>query len=301
MATNPLPDVRAKLWSLAADMSDGFEDHDPGIAQNTRAKLDAELQSAKDTESAFIKAGQSEDAALAARNAANSNAKAALFLTKRQLADVPGAFPLIWPAGTTEVPDDVPGRLSLLEKAANYLKDQPTQAVDSKNFTEAKLRATHAALEAARSALNSAVSARVDAKGLRDAADSTLRKRMSALVKELANPGLFTPDDDRWYAFGLVPPAGVLRPGIAPDDVMLRQIGPGSVRAAWSNTPRSHRFRPFYQVVGRDADFIALPVEDDLDLLLENLPATGVLKFYVQASNPAGDSPKSAVMELSLS
>jgi len=301
MATNELPRPQAKLWSLAADMSDGFEDHDPGIAQNTRAKLDADLLAAKATESAFVKAGQDEDAGLATRNAANSNGKAALFLTKRQLTDVPGAIALIWPAGTTEVPDDVPGRLSLLEKTANYLKDHPTQAVDSKNFTEAKLRATHAALESARSALNAAVSARVNAKTARDAADGTLRKRMSALAKELAGPGLLTPDDDRWYAFGLVPPAGVLRPGISPDDVMLRQIGPGSVRAAWSNTPRAHRFRPFYKVVGRDADFTALPVEDDLDLLLENLPASGVVQFYVIATNPAGDSPKSATAEITLS
>jgi hypothetical protein len=300
MATNALPDIRAKLWSLAADMSDGFHHHDPGIAQNTPAKLDAELQAAKNTEHAFAKAGQDENAALTARNTANSNVKAALFLAKRQLADVPGAFSLIFPAGTSEILDDIPARLSLLEKTINYLKDHPAQAVEPKNFTEAKLRACHSALESARSALNAAVSARVDAKGQRDAADETLRKRLSALTKELGNPGMFTPDDDRWYAFGLVPPAGILRPGIAPDNLMLRQIGPGSVRAAWSDTPRSHRFRPFFKLEGRDPDFIALPAEDDLDLLLENLPTTGLLKFYVIATNPAGDSPKSAVVELAL-
>lgn len=300
MATNPLPDVRARLWSLAADMSDGFQNHDPGIAQNTPAKLDAELRAAKDTERAFAKAGQNETAALTSRNIANSNVKAALFLAKRQLTDVPGAFSLIFPAGTSEILDDIPARLSLLEKIADYLKDHPDQAVEPKNFTEAKLRDTHSALVSARSALNAAVSARVETKGQRDAADETLRKRLSALIKELANPGMFAPDDDRWYAFGLVPPAGILRPGIAPDNLMLRLIGPGSVRAAWSDTPRSHRFRPYYQVEGRDADFIALPVEDDLDLLLENLPPTGLLKFYVIATNPSGDSPKSAVVELPL-
>jgi hypothetical protein len=300
MASNELPRSQAKLWALAADMSDGFQAHDPGILQNTRAKLDDDLADAKATEAAFALAQQAEETALTARNSASSNAKAALFLTKRQLIDVPGAIDLIWPADTTEVPNDISKRLTLVEKTADYLAANPTQAVPAKNFTEAILRATHADLEAARSTLNRAVSARVDAKTARNAAEAALRKRLSALIKELASPGMFTPDDDRWYAFGLVPPAGIDRPGIAPDDVMLRLIAPGTVRAAWSDTPRAHRFRPFYKVNGRDADFLALPVEDDLDLLLENLPTTGVLKFYVIATNPAGDSPKSEVVEINL-
>lgn len=74
---------------------------------------------------------------------------------------------------------------------------------------------------------------------------------------------------------------------------LLRFIAPGNVRAALSDTPR---FRPFYQVEGHDADFTALPVEEDLDLLLENLPTTRVLKFCITA----GDSPKGEVAEITL-
>ena len=250
MASKELPDAQPKLWSLAADMSDGFEDHDPGIAQNTRAKLAADLLAAKNTEAAFKRAGQAEDDAQTARNIASSNAKAALALSKRQLADVPGALALIWPAGTTEIPDTIVQRLTLLEKAVDYLRDHPTQAVEAKNFTEARLRTTHAALAKANGDLNTAVSARVETKGLRDTADKALRQRLSALIGELAGPGMCTPDDDRWYAFGLVPPAGVLRPGIAPDDVLLRRIGPGLYRAAWSATPRAQKYRPFYMSTG---------------------------------------------------
>ncbi len=301
MASNSLPDSQSKLWSLAADMSDGFTDHNPGILQNTQARLDSELQQAKDAEDAFVKAGKAEDTALTTRNIANSNVKAALALTKRQLTDVAGAIGLVWPAGTTEIPTTIVDRIKLIEKAANYLRDNPTQAVEAKNFTEARLRATFTALATAKGVLNSAVSTRVDAKKTREATDKALRKRMSGLIGELADPGMLTPDDDRWYGFGLVPPAGVVRPGIAPDDVMLVRIAPGIVRAAWSATPRAQKYRPFYQVVGRDADYIELPMETDLDVLLENLPTTGTLKFYVQAQNPAGDSPKSEVAELTLS
>lgn len=38
-------------------------------------------------------------------------------------------------------------------------------------------------------------------------------------------------------------------------------------------------------------DFIGQPLVSDLDALLENLPAKGTLKFYVQAHNSVGDSP----------
>jgi hypothetical protein len=38
----------------------------------------------------------------------------------------------------------------------------------------------------------------------------------------------------------------------------------------------------------------------ETDLTLENFPTTGTLKFYVQATNLAGDSPKSTVAETSL-
>jgi hypothetical protein len=121
---------------------------------------------------------------------------------------------------------------------------------------------------------------------------------MSGLVEELAR--LIAADDDRWYAFGLLPPGGVECPGIAPEDVTLRKIAPGVFIAAWSDTPRRHKFRPFVKVEGRDADFIAPEPTSETDLTLEDLPTTGALKFYVQATNPAGDSPKSAVAEAAL-
>lgn len=163
-----------------------------------------------------------------------------------------------------------------------------------------RIRAAFNALTAGRNGLKNALGPRVNAKVARDAADAALRARMSALIRELASPGLLTPDDDRWYAYGLVPPAGVERPGIAPDDVHLRKLAPTVALAAWSATPRAHKYRPFIQVVGRDADFIEQPLTSETDITFENLPTNGTLKFYVQGTNPAGDSPKSAVVEVVL-
>lgn len=301
MASNSLPAPQNRLWTLAADMSDGLEKNPTvPVVQNTQAKLDADLAAAKLTQGLYEKAQKAEDDAMTARNIANSNGKAALALTKRQLGDVPGALAKIWTGGGTGIPDNIPDRINLLEKTADYLKDNPAEEVDKKGFTQTQIRAVFDALTAGRNGLKNATGPRVDAKAARDTADSALRSRMSALTQELAQPGLLTADDDRWYAFGLVPPAGVERPGIAPDDVHLRKIAPGTVIAGWSATPRAQNYRPFIQVVGRDADFIGQPLTSELDLTLENLPLTGTLKFYVQATNPAGDSPKSAVVEVNL-
>jgi hypothetical protein len=297
---NELPDAQSKLWSLATDMSDGLKDHDPGVAQNTGSKLDADLKTAKETQDTYEKAGKAEDGATTARNVANSNAKAALALTKRQLGDVPGALTDIWKGKSTEIPDNLPDRITLLERAADYLKVHPDDEVEKKGFTEIKIRDAFTALQKARTDLNKAVQSRVDTKTARDAADKALRRRIRGLIDELANPGLFSPDDDRWFAFGLLPPAGVQRPGIAPDNITLRKIGPGTWLVAWSSTPRAQSYRPFYKVEPSDAAWIELPLQSDLDTLLENLPTTGTLKFQVQAHNAAGDSSKSEVAEVSL-
>ncbi len=300
MASNALPDSQGKLWSLAADMSDGLKKHGDtiGIVQNTQVKLDADLKLAKDNQRAFGNAGDNESDATTTRNTASSNAKAAIALTKRMLGDVPAAMRTIWPPGTTEIPDTVPLRIALLEKAADYLKDNKEQEVAAKNFTEEQLRSAFGALQSARSALNQAVSERISARTERDTAEKALRSRMSGLIEELAR--LLPHDDDRWYAFGLVPPDGIERPGIAPDNVHLRLIPPTTATADWSSTPRAHRYRAFYMVTGRDANFITLDPTTETTALIENLPAAGTLKFYLQATNPAGDSPKSDVVEVIL-
>ena len=50
---------------------------------------------------------------------------------------------------------------------------------------------------------------------------------MSTLIQELDQPDLLSDNDRRSYAFGLVPPPKSSAPGIAPEDVTLRNITPG--------------------------------------------------------------------------
>ena len=50
---------------------------------------------------------------------------------------------------------------------------------------------------------------------------------MSTLIQELDQPDLLSDNHRRSYAFGLVPPPKSSAPGIAPEDVTLRNITPG--------------------------------------------------------------------------
>lgn len=80
MASNALPDAQPELWALATDMLDGVATYEQptGVAQNTSAKLATEFDLAKKNQGDFERAGREKDAAVTARNVANSNAKAAL-------------------------------------------------------------------------------------------------------------------------------------------------------------------------------------------------------------------------------
>lgn len=304
MASNPLPDAQAALWALATDMLDGLAAYETavGIVQNSSAKLAIDLAAARETQAAFERVSREEDDAIAIRNVANSNVKAALALIRRQLGDDPLAEAVIWRGGSLETPYTIPDRLVLLGRAADFLRDHPDYEIQTPKitFTESALRVALTALEVARGTLNQKVQTRVNARGLRDTADKALRARMRGLIQELSAPDALSHDDDRWYAFGLVPPVGVERPGIAPDDLVLRLVAPGIVLAGWSRTPRARAYRIFAKVAGRDADFEQVSLERDRDYTFEGLPTTGKLEVYVVATNPAGDSPASETAELTL-
>jgi hypothetical protein len=89
MASNEMPDNRAKLRTLAADMIDGLHDHEAavGVKQNTEAKLSALLAASRTKQVLFQQAEEAEDTATAALKIANSNAKGFIATARRMLAD----------------------------------------------------------------------------------------------------------------------------------------------------------------------------------------------------------------------
>lgn len=87
---------------------------------------------------------------------------------------------------------------------------------------------------------------------------------------------------------------GKLPPPAAPLNVQLVRQPGGKVKATWDAVPGADKYLPSKEHDGTDIDFIALPeVTMGTETVIENLPATGKLKFQVKARNSAGDGPAS--------
>jgi hypothetical protein len=76
--------------------------------------------------------------------------------------------------------------------------------------------------------------------------------------------------------------------------------GANSAAAGWAASPRATNYRPFKKVEGVDADYVALELTSETQVLLENVPAKAVVHLQVTAHNAAGESAKSAVATITL-
>ncbi len=298
MASNRLPDNQDKLFPLADDMIDGLKKHgdEVGVKQFTAAVLVPKLAAAQKGQGDYDTAQAAETEATSDRNVANSKAKGFIADGKGILAKALGSKPsqdweaLGYLAGTIAMPDSIEGRLAVLAGTRDFLTKNPKKEVTTEDitFTAAQAEALRKALSDARGTVNEAVAGRVKAKGVRDAAVDALRMAMSGLVNELAHIPLGD-DSAKWYYFGLVPPADSQAPGV-PDGAGIHQVGPASAAAGRAASPRATK----YKVDGVDADFVALDLTSETQVLLENLPAKATVHFKVTAYNAAGESAPSA-------
>ena len=188
----------------------------------------------------------------------------------------------------------------MLAGMRDYLTKNPGKEVKTEDiiFTSAQAEAVRKTLSDARGAVNTAVADRAKAKTTRDGAVGDLRNAMSGLIGELGHLPLGD-ESGNWYYFGLVPPGGSQAPGV-PDGLNAHQVGPTSAAAAWASSPRATKYRPYKKVDGVDKDFAALDLTSETQILLENLPAKAAVHIQVTPYNAAGESGKSAVVDLIL-
>lgn len=308
MASNRLQDNNDKLFALGDDMIDGLKKHgdEVGVKQFTEAVLTPKLAAARKAQGVYDGAQTAETDATGVRNVANSNAKGFIADGKNILSKPLGNKPsqdweaLGYPTGSIAMPDSIEGRLAVLAGMRDYLTKSPGKEVKTEDitFTAAQAEVLRKALSDARGAVNTAVGDRVKAKGARDGAVDELRTAMSGLINELGHIPIGD-ESPKWYYFGLVPPAGSQTPGI-PDGVTMHQVGPTSAAAGWASSPRATKYRPLKKVDGVDADFIALDLTSETQVLLENLPAKATVHIQVTAYNAAGESAASAEARLTL-
>jgi hypothetical protein len=302
MASNPLPKTLDPLFALAEDMADGLSAHETalGIKQNAEAVVRNALQSAQAAQAGFWTARNSKAARTAAQQVADSNAKAFLSATRGVLANYLGStWSQAWevtgfPNQSTAVPPTVAERQTLLSSLQIYLTAHPEHENAPLSVTAARAGELFAALSDARSAVNAALTDVGAQKAIRDREEAALRRRMRGLTDELTQ--LLEPDDPRWYAFGLNPPAAPDAPEI-PDGLVLTPAEPGTLHADWADAPRANRYRVWKQVVGTDEDFVAALTVNDSDASLTDLPSGATVRVRVTAVNEAGESGGSEVGE----
>lgn len=295
MASNPLPDDRDSLFTLAEDMADGAHQHEAaiGIQQNTEARVRAALAAARATELDFSTTMAGKLAATTALQTADSNGKAFIGNARRRLAKFFGdsyhaQWGLAgWPNNSLAMPSRQDDRMNLLASLKDYFTANPAHASAEMEVTAAIANTRFQALSDARANSAQCLTLVGQKKQLLDAAVVNLRKRLRGLITELET--LLEDDDPRWHAFGLSMPGDPDLPDI-PEQLVLTPGAAGSVLADWADALRAARYRVWLQRVGVDADFVAVQTVNDSDATLAGLTTGQTIKVRITAANDSGES-----------
>lgn len=303
MASNELPDPLDRLFPLCDHMLGGLATHEVplNVKQNTAATLAPYLTSARGAETDYGNKRSARKAANDAKVAADLAGKVFIGNARKRLSKFFGESyntewaAAGWPDGSTATPKSEDKRFELIESIRLHLVGTPAHASVDMDVTAAIAQTLHTNLSDARTDLGQKQTDQGNAKVLRDLQVAALRKRMRGLITELAT--LMDDDDPRWYAFGLSRPADEETPE-APINLILLPSVPGSIIADWDDALRADRYRVWRQVVGVDADFVAVETVYDSDASLAGLPTGATVKIQVTSVNDAGESAPSAVVEI---
>ena len=294
MAANPLPGKLNELLSLGEQMADGAQTHETaiGLLHFKEAVIRPLVATARAEELLFGTKRAARSTATEVQTAADSEGRAFIGASSRVLGVHLGSkYSTAWeptgfPNQSTGIPTTLAERQELLAELQGYFTANPTHEAASVNVTAARAGTLFTALSNAVAATNQAIVVSAQQKNVRDAAVLALRTAESGLIAELL---LKLPKDDpRWFAFGLVPPAGSdLCP--PPENLLLTSGIPGTVLADWSDTPRAVRYRVYVQIVGVDPDFVVFDTVNDSDATLSGLTTGQTIKVRVTAINADND------------
>ena len=203
-------------------------------------------------------------------------------------------------SGSTAVPNTQDERFASVSTLTTYLSQHPTYEVPAggayPEITAARASALHTQLSNARQAANTAAGAQTNARNARDAAAATLRKRLIALVDELAL--VLTNDDPRWEDFGLNIPANP-RPPEPATELVLSSAGTGRVLAEWDRGRRSNNDRVLIQIVDVDPDFHEYGKSGgDGEEVIKDQPSGATLRVKILALNGSLEAPSGPVAEI---
>jgi hypothetical protein len=302
MALNPIPRNVSELLLMAEDAADGLTRLGVtlGVAQNTEAKVRADITALRTTQTAYEAERADQSKRVADQSLEDESAKAWLTKYRRRLSFF---FPDSWTPqwgeagfsdGSTAVPRTIGGRQELLASAGPFLTAN-TQYVDGTlDIDGTRAEYLYGMLSEARNLVNAGTATVEAKKQARDDALAALTKRMRGLLDELAQ--LLSPTDERWYVFGFNAPGDPATPEAAAPP-QLSALGDGNLRAIFTLPRRADYAHLWVQQDGVDPEPRRLDGQFQSPALLSaddfNLPLNTPLQFTLAGVNPAGTGPQS--------
>lgn len=185
------------------------------------------------------------------------------------------------------VPRSYEGLREVLEALNNYFTLNPTHENAGVGITASLASTRLVALRAAYEAVDTRWALIETKKQARDAALTTLRKRLSGLCKELSQR--FEDMDPRWIDFGFNMPGAPTTPEV-PQEVTVTPIPESRLEVACAPSPNATRYRFYYQrPIVDPAPIFAGTAEDPL-FIITGLTAGQVYQVYVSAANDGAES-----------
>ena len=305
MPANPSPPTNSQLFALAQDAADGADVHGIaiGILQNTATKISAELTAARAAEATYAASKTAKDTVSANLRQADSNARAFIkALAAYYTQIISDGWTAAWEATgfpnlSTAVPLLQDERLTLCGATRDYLTATPTLEISNGSLILTAARADNLFINfaSARDAMNEVNTDSAQKKILRDAAVNVLRARLRGLITELEQ--LLDASDPLWLAFGLNEPGAASTPDV-PEAVSVVPGTPGVLHINWAAARLATHYRVWKQIVGTDANPVAVSSPTDTEATLAGLPSGATVKITVTSVNDAGESTPSTVVTI---
>ena len=302
MASNPTPDPIDELIAAGEDLHDGAVQHgaSAGLVKNTAALIRTDLDALIAAKAAFKKADSDKVPAYTALRTADSNAKGFIARSIDVLKNYLGrSWNDSWiatglPDNTVGIPTTQDGRFTGIGGLKDYFDTHAAHENDKLNVTKVIAEGLHGALSTARNGVANALStAKQKAIAFKEATDN-FRARFRSTIDELEDEknGGLSPEDPKWYDFGLNRPADPATPG-QPSNVVLAGAGPSNVLVIIDGARRANSFNYYKQVMGTDPEPVKVDNVKETQFTIQGLPTGATVQITVAGVNDAGEGPAS--------
>ncbi len=300
MAANPIPDALPQLFALAQDAADGAANHGVaiGLVHNTATNLGDDLEAARTAEEIYAATKTAKDGFSADLRTVDSNARAFIKAVGAYFTQIiSDGWSAAWeatgfPNQSTGIPSLQDERMTLCASLRDYFTANPTKEITNGSLVLTAARASDLYINFtdARIAVNEGNTNSAQKKILRDAAVDALKTRLRNLISELGQ--LLDDTDPLWLAFGLNEPGAASTPDV-PEAVSVVPGTPGVLHVNWAAARLATHYRVWKQIVGTDANPIAVASPTDTEATLSGLHSGATAKITVTSVNDAGESTPS--------